>query len=519
MGVERGDRVVAYLPNVPEAVVAFLACASVGAVWSSCSPDFGAGSVVDRFAQIEPKVLFAVDGYRYGGKDYDRTDVVARLQEEIPGLQNTVVLPYLADEPDTSALGGVVLWDDLLARHEGQSSGSSPCPSTIPLGALLLGDDGVAQGHRAQPGRHPARAPQKGLPAHRPLPEDRFFWFTTTGWMMWNLLMGGLLAGATALLYDGSPGHPDMNVLWKFAEETGMTHFGTSASYLMGCAKAEIEPGRDFDLSALKGVGSTGSPLPPEGFGWVYEHVKEDVWLYSTSGGTDLCTAFVGGVPLCPVRAGELQARSLGAAVQAFDSEGEPVVDEVGEMVITEPTPSMPVYLWNDPEGERYRESYFNVYPGVWRHGDWIRIKPHGGAVIYGRSDSTINRGGVRMGTAEIYSAVEGVEEVAESLVVDISKPGGESFMPLFVVLKEKAELDDDLKGRIKSSIKERTSPRHVPNEIFAVPDIPKTLNGKKLEVPVKKILSGTPLGEAASRDSLSNPESLDRFVELAQQL
>jgi acetoacetyl-CoA synthetase len=520
MGVERGDRVVAYLPNVPEAVMAFLACASVGAVWSSCSPDFGAGSVVDRFAQIEPKVLFAVDGYRYGGKDYDRTDVVARLQGEIPGLQNTVVLPYLADEPDTSALGGVVLWDDLIARHDGTDLRFEPVPFDHPLWVLYSsGTTGLPKAIVHSQGGILLEHLKK-VYLHIDLsPEDRFFWFTTTGWMMWNLLMGGLLAGATALLYDGSPGHPDMNVLWKFAEETGMTHFGTSASYLMGCAKAEIEPGRDFDLSALKGVGSTGSPLPPEGFGWVYEHVKEDVWLYSTSGGTDLCTAFVGGVPLLPVRAGELQARSLGAAVQAFDSEGEPVLDEVGEMVITEPMPSMPVYLWNDPGGERYRESYFDVYPGVWRHGDWIRIKPHGGAVIYGRSDSTINRGGVRMGTAEIYSAVEGVEEVAESLVVDVSKPGGESYMPLFVVLKGEAELDDDLKGRIKRSIKERTSPRHVPNEIFAVPDIPKTLNGKKLEVPVKKILSGTPPDEAASRDSLSNPESLDRFAELSRQL
>src|ERR671916_692300 len=350
-------------------------------------------------------------------------------------------------------------------------------------------------------------------------PGDRFFWFTTTGWMMWNLLVGGLLAGATAVLYDGSPAEPDMNRLWRLAEETGMTHFGTSAGYLTGCMKAEIEPGRDFDLSALKGVGSTGSPLPPEGFGWVYGHVKEDLWLYSTSGGTDLCTAFVGGVPLLPVRAGELQARSLGAAVHAFDPDGKPVVGAVGEMVITQPMPSMPVFLWNDPDGERYRESYFDVYPGVWRHGDWILVKDHGGCVISGRSDSTINRGGVRMGTSEIYSAVEGVEEVEDSLVVDIPRGGGDSFMPLFVVLHEGAELDDDLKKKIKGSIRERTSPRHVPNDIFAVPEVPKTLNGKKLEVPVKKILSGTPPDEAASRDSLSNPESLDRFAALADTL
>ena len=520
MGVGRGDRVVAYLPNVPEAVVAFLACASLGAVWSSASPDFGAGSVVDRFAQIEPKVLVACDGYRYGGKDFDRTDIVARLQGEIPTLKNTVLLPYLNEEADAAAFDNTVLWKDLLAANEGAEPRFERVPFDHPLWVLYSsGTTGLPKAIVHSQGGILLEHLKK-VRLHIDLgPEDRFFWFTTTGWMMWNLLVGGLLAGATAVLYDGSPAHPDTNALWGLAEETGMTHFGTSAGYLIGCMKAEIEPGRDFDLSALKGVGSTGSPLPPEGFGWVYGHVKEDLWLYSTSGGTDLCTAFVGGVPLLPVRAGELQARSLGAAVHAFDPDGKPVVGEVGEMVITEPMPSMPVFLWNDEGGERYRESYFDVYPGVWRHGDWLLIKGYGGCVISGRSDSTINRGGVRMGTSEIYSAVEGVEEVADSLVVDIPKPGGESFMPLFVVLTEGAQLDDDLKNRIKGSIRERTSPRHVPNEIFAVPQVPKTLNGKKLEVPVKKILSGTPPDEAASRGSLSNPESLDRFAELSRQL
>jgi acetoacetyl-CoA synthetase len=520
MGVGRGDRVVAYLPNVPEAVVAFLACASLGAVWSSASPDFGAGSLVDRFAQIEPKVLVACDGYRYGGKDFDRTDIVARLQGEIPTLKNTVLLPYLDEGADAAAFDNTVLWKDLLAANEGAEPRFERVPFDHPLWVLYSsGTTGLPKAIVHSQGGILLEHLKK-VRLHIDLgPEDRFFWFTTTGWMMWNLLVGGLLAGATAVLYDGSPAHPDTNALWGLAEETGMTHFGTSAGYLIGCMKAEIEPGRDFDLSALKGVGSTGSPLPPEGFGWVYGHVKEDLWLYSTSGGTDLCTAFVGGVPLLPVRAGELQARSLGAAVHAFDPEGKPVVGEVGEMVITEPMPSMPVFLWNDEGGERYRESYFDVYPGVWRHGDWLLIKGYGGCVISGRSDSTINRGGVRMGTSEIYSAVECVEEVADSLVVDIPKPGGESFMPLFVVLTEGAQLDDDLKNRIKGSIRERTSPRHVPNEIFAVPQVPKTLNGKKLEVPVKKILSGTPPDEAASRGSLSNPESLDRFAELSRQL
>jgi acetoacetyl-CoA synthetase len=520
LGVQRGDRVAAYLPNVPEAVIALLACASIGAVWSSCSPDFGAGSVVDRMAQIEPKVLLAADGYRYGGKDYDRTDVVARLQEEIPTLQKTVVLPYLAEDPDTSQLENVVMWDDLLAWHEGAEPTFEQVPFDHPLWVLYSsGTTGLPKAIVHSQGGILIEHLKKVV-LHIDLgPEDRFFWFTTTGWMMWNLVVAGLLTDSTVLLYDGNPGYPDMNVLWEFAASAGMTCFGTSASYITACMKAGIEPGRDYDLSSLQSIGSTGSPLPPEGFEWAYKHVKEDLWLFSTSGGTDMCTAFVGGVPLLPVRAGELQARSLGAEVEAFDEEGNPQIDEVGELVVTEPMPSMPIYFWSDPEGERYRESYFDVYPGVWRHGDWIKVKEDGACVIYGRSDSTINRGGIRMGTSEIYSAVDRVEEVEDSLVVDVPREGGSSFMPLFVVLQEGVELDDDLEGRIKSSIKENASPRHVPNEIFAVPEIPKTLNGKKLEVPVKKILSGTPPEEAASRESLSNPASLDRFAELVEEI
>jgi acetoacetyl-CoA synthetase len=520
MGVGRGDRVAAYIPNIPEAVIALLACASIGAVWSSCSPDFGAGSVVDRFKQIEPKVLLAVDGYRYGGKDYDRMQVVERLQEEIPTLQKTVVLPYLAEEPDTSPLANVVMWDELLTQHEGAEMTFEQVPFDHPLWILYSsGTTGLPKAIVHSQGGILMEHLKKAV-LHIDLePGDRFFWFTTTGWMMWNIVVAGLLTGSTILLYDGNPGYPDMNVLWEFAEKTGMTCFGTSASYITACMKAEIEPGKDFDLTHLESIGSTGSPLPPEGFEWAYEHVKDDLWLFSTSGGTDLCTAFVGGVPLLPVRAGELQARSLGAKVEAFDEEGIPQIDQVGELVITEPMPSMPIYFWNDPDGERYRESYFDVYPGVWRHGDWIKVKENGACVIYGRSDSTINRGGIRMGTSEIYSAVDKVDEVADSLVVDIPRGGGSSFMPLFVVLQDGVDLDDDLKSRIKGSIKENTSPRHVPNEIFAVPEIPKTLNGKKLEVPVKKILSGTPPDEAASKESLSNPESLDRFVELAEKM
>src|SRR5829696_7620830 len=517
LGVERGDRVAVYLPNVPEAVIALLACASIGAVWSSCSPDFGAGSVVDRFKQIEPKILIAVDGYRYGGKDYDRIDVVARLQQEIPTLQKTVVLPYLSEDPDTGPLEDVVMWDELLAGHKGAEISFEQVPFDHPLWVLYSsGTTGLPKAIVHSQGGILIEHLKKAV-LHLDLePDDRFFWFTTTGWMMWNLVVAGLLTGSTILLYDGNPGHPDMNVLWEFAEKTGVTCFGTSATCSTACIKADIEPGKDFDLASLKSIGSTGSPLPPEGFEWAYEHVKEDLWLFSTSGGTDMCTAFVGGVPLLPVRAGELQARSLGAKVEAFDEEGNPQVDDVGELVITEPMPSMPIYFWNDPEGERYRESYFDVYPGVWRHGDWIKVKENGACVIYGRSDSTINRGGIRMGTSEIYSAVDKVEEVADSLVVDVPREGGSSFMPLFVVLQEGVELDDDLKYKIKRSIKDNASPRHVPNEIFAVSDIPRTLNGKKLEVPVKKILSGTPPEEAASKESLSNPETLDRFAELA---
>ena len=519
LGVGRGDRVAAYVPNVPEALVAFLACVSVGAVWSSCSPDFGVGSVVDRFAQIEPKVLFAVDGYRYGGKDYDRVETLARLQEEIPALERTVVVPYLEQEPDTSGLRDVTLWDELLAAHDGAELQFERVPFDHPLWvlyssgttglpkAIVQGQGGILLEHL------------KKIHLHIDLtPEDRFFWFTTTGWMMWNVVVSGLLAGSAIIMYDGSPVHPDLDVLWTFAEETGMTCFGTSAGYLTSCMKADLEPGRDHDLSALKSIGSTGSPLPPEGFDWADEHVKDDLWLFSTSGGTDLCTAFVGGCPLLPVRTGELQCRSLGAKVEAYDEEGRPVIDEVGELVITEPMPSMPLYLWNDPDGERLRESYFDVYPGVWRHGDWIKIKPDGSAVIYGRSDSTINRGGVRMGTAEIYRAVEKVEEVQDSLVVDLHRPDGSAYMPLFVVLEEGRELDDELVGKIKESIRENTSPRHVPDEVLAAPDIPRTLNGKKVEVPVKKILAGTSPEKAVSRDSLSNPDSLDFFVEYAGQ-
>jgi acetoacetyl-CoA synthetase len=506
LGVERGDRVVAYMPNLPETVAAFLAVASLGAVWSSCSPDFGAVSVVDRFAQVEPKVLLAVDGYRYNGKDFDRADTIARLQQEMPSLKRTVILPYLGSDGDWDEVFGPT--DEPLEPERVPfdhplwilySSGTTGLPK-----AIVHSQGGILIEHLKLLGLHTDA--QEG---------DRLFWFTTTGWMMWNFLVGGLLTDAAIVLYDGSPAHPEPDVLWDLAERTGMTCFGTSASYIASCMKAELEPAQGRDLSALRSVGSTGSPLAPEGFEWIYEHVGEDTWLFSTSGGTDVCSAFVGAVPLLPVYRGELQGRALGARVEAWDEDGNSVIDEVGELVITAPMPSMPIYFWDDPGGERYRESYYEMFPGIWRHGDWIRITPRGTAVISGRSDSTINRGGVRMGTSEIYRAVLALDEITDALVVDVPR-GDEPWMPLFVVLRAGAELDDDLVKAIRTRIREDCSPRHVPNDIYAIAEVPRTLSGKLLEVPVKKILAGTPAEKAAARDSLANPTALDYFVKLA---
>ncbi|ATY86561.1 acetoacetate--CoA ligase [Kyrpidia spormannii] len=518
MGVQHGDRVVAYLPNMPEAVIAMLASASIGAVWSSCSPDFGSVSVIDRFRQIEPKVLFAIDGYRYSGKAFDRRPVIQELQQALPTLSHTVLVPYLNPESGVEGLANALLWQDILGQNS--TLQFEQVPFDHPLWVLYSsGTTGlpkaIVQGHGGILLEH-----LKSIGLHLNLtPDDRFFWFTTTGWMMWNVVVSGLLAGSTILLYDGSPGYPDLNVLWEFAEKTGMTVFGTSAGYLTSCMKAGIEPGRDYDLSRLVSMGSTGSPLPPEGFEWVYQHVKKDLWLASTSGGTDVCSSFVTGCPILPVYSGEIQCRSLGVKVEAFDPDGRPVIDEVGELVITEPMPSMPLYFWNDPDNARYRDSYFDMYPGVWRHGDWIKITPRGTAIIYGRSDSTINRLGVRMGTSEIYRTVESLPEVMDSLVIDLEGMEGSSFMPLFVVLQEGIELDDGLKKKIRDQIRKNLSPRHVPDEIYQIREVPRTLNGKKLEVPIKKILLGTPVHKAVNLDSTANPDAVNFFVQLAEQL
>jgi acetoacetyl-CoA synthetase len=521
LGVEKGDRVVAYLPNVAEAVVAFLAVASIGAVWSSASPDFGAGSLIDRFAQIEPKVLIAVDGYRYGGKDFDRTPVVAQLQEAMPSIERTVLLPYLdpAATADSGAvpLENIIRWDDLLAEGEGAELTFERVPFDHPLWVLYSsGTTGLPKAIvQGQGGILLEQLKKMHLhtDAH---PGDRLFWFTTTGWMMWNFIVSGLLTEAAIVLYEGNPGYPDLGVLWDLAERARINTFGTSAAYISACMKAGVEPGAGRDLSALRSVGSTGSPLAPEGFDWIYEHVGADTWLFSTSGGTDLCTAFVGGVPTLPVYRGELQARALGAKVEAWDPEGRPLIDEVGELVITEPMPSMPLYLWGDERGERYRESYFEMYPGTWRHGDWIEITERGTAIIHGRSDSTINRGGIRIGTAEIYRAVLESDDIVDALVVDLPKDGTDGVIELFVVLREGATLDDDLRKTLARSIRERCSPRHVPDNVTAIAAVPRTLSGKVVEVPVKRILMGADPTKVVSRDSLANPEALDYFVELA---
>jgi acetoacetyl-CoA synthetase len=522
LGVVPGDRVVSYMPNVPETAIAMMATVAIGAVWSSAAPEFGVKTVTERFTQIQPKILFAADGYRFGGKDFKREGEVRSIIDALPSLERVIWLSYL-DPTGTvpSALPKAVSWARLMDHQAVPrdkfrferveydhplwivfSSGTTGLPKPI-----VHSHAGVLLEHL------------KLMHFHLNLgPESVMFFYSTTGWMMWNLLLAALITGAAVVLYDGNPAYPSIDFLWKLAADTGATSFGASPTYVQMMEKAGLRPGEQFDLSRLEGVLVAGAPSTPETFEWFYRCVKRDLWVTSQSGGTELCSGFVGAVPLLPVHAGEIQTRMLGMDVHAWSEDGRELIDEVGELVATSPFPSMPIRFWNDAGDKRYRESYFEVFPGVWRHGDFIKINQRGGCYIYGRSDSTLNRYGVRIGTAEIYRAVEQVEEVADSLIVCCELPGGHFFMPLFLRLKPGFQLDEALQGRINARLRSDCSPRHVPDRIYQVEAVPYTLTGKKMEVPVRKILMGWPLEKAAGRDAMANPEAIDYFVRFAQE-
>jgi acetoacetyl-CoA synthetase len=527
LGVVRGDRVAGYLPNRFETLIAFLATASLGAIWSNCPPELSSRGVVDRLAQIEPKVLVAVAAYRYGGKSYHRALALAEITASLPTLRHLIIVEQASGEqvPDLGPAISSWRWADLLAQQEPEVPlCCCPVPFDHPLWILYSsGTTGVPKpivhGHGGILLEH-----LKALSLHLDLrPADKFFWFTTAGWMMWNFLVSGLALGAIPVLYDGSPKYPDLRALWRLIEREEISYFGTSAPFLMACQKEQLKPRSEFQLQALRSIGSTGAPLSRDGFQWVYDQVSPSVWLGSVSGGTDVCTAFVLSHPWLPVYAGKLQCRGLGAAIESWDDIGDAVWNQVGELVLTAPMPCMPVAFWNDPDGSRLRQAYFQHFPGTWRHGDWIAIDPDSGqCVIYGRSDSTLNRGGVRMGTSEFYRVVESLPEILGSLVIDTTGlgPTGNEIpgkLLLFIVLRETVWLDDRLANRLRERIKIELSPRYVPDGIFHVPEIPQTLNGKKLEIPVKRIFLGIELSKSVSREAMSNPDSLKPFLELAE--
>ena len=507
-GIRQGDRIAAYLPNIPEATFAFLAAASLGAVWSCCSQDFGVSSVVDRFAQIEPRLFIAADGYLYNGKKHQRTQEINAIIAALPCLKNTLVISYIGTAEDFDD-AGITMYNSL---EDGPSG--PPLFEAVPFNHPLwiLYSSGTTGAPKAITHSHGGCLLEhlKYLAFHNDVHEgERFFWFTTTGWMMWNFLQGSMLLGATIILYDGSPGYGGLDRLWKLSEQLDIHHFGTSAPFLVACMKEQIQPGLHYNLKGLRSIGSTGSPLPPEAFQWVYENIHERIWLCSMSGGTDVCTAFVGGVIEKPVIKGEIQARGLGCALYAFDDDRKPVIGSLGEMVITQPMPSMPIYFWNDPGKKKYRASYFEDIPGVWRHGDWVKVTAEGGVMIYGRSDATLNRQGVRIGTAEIYRVLNEIAEIEDGLIVNLELDGGRHYMPLFLKLKAGLRLEPELIRAVVLALKSKCSPRHVPDDIFQVEDIPYTISGKKMEAPVKKILMGMEVEHSLNKDAMRNPESL----------
>lgn len=509
MGVGQGDRVVAILPNTDSAVVAFLAAASIGAIWSLCAPDMGHVAILDRFRQIEPKVLIAQDGYVHAGRMIDRRPVLEEIRAHLPSLTHTVLVPGMGD-----VAPGMTPWDEMTQGAATAEFANLPFdhPLWIVYSSGTTGNPKpIVHGHGGILLEGAKQALHQDLGG-----DDRFLWLTSSGWIMWNAQFVATGQGATVVLFDGAANHPDMLAVWRVVAEERMTSFGVGAAYVTQCLKSGIRPGDVLDLSALKSLGTTGSPLTAEGYDWIYDAVDPDIWLAPISGGTDLCGAFVGGNVMLPVRAGEMQCRYLGNAVRSYDPEGAEIIGEVGELVCTEPLPSMPLGFWGDADGSRLHESYFDTYPGIWRHGDWIEITPEGGSVIYGRSDATINRKGLRLGSSEIYRAVEALPEVLDSLVVDLEFLGRDSFMPLFVVPAPGQVLDEALRDRINTAIRETLSPRFIPNDIVQIAEVPRTLSGKKLEVPVKKLLLGGDPAQVVNRDSMANPESFDFFVTYA---